>query len=59
MAWGRGGRAFGWGSYAYPPAAPSPETEKRFIEDELRGLKTEMEALERRLGELKEGNEKS
>jgi hypothetical protein len=70
MAWGRG-RGAGWsappaygygspyGSYGYygPPSYPNPDDERTFIEEELKDLKAHMQAMEKRLGELKEKKE--
>ena len=61
MAWGRG-RGAGWfapPAYGYatpyygPPRYANPEDERAFIEEELKDLKAHMEAMEKRLGELK------
>lgn len=59
MAWGRGG---GGRWYAppvyYGPSVPysqSPEQERTFIEDSIRGLKSQLEAMENRLSELSKG----
>ncbi len=61
MAWGRGGGArwyappaYGYGyETGYGPMYPAdPKQEKTFIEAQLKGIKTEMEAMEKRLSEL-------
>ena len=68
MAWGRGGwgggagwfapPAYGSPDYGYsPPQPPSPEMEKTFIEGQLKGIKAEMEAMEKRLSELASSKE--
>lgn len=70
MAWGRGGGArwyappvygysTGYGpgySQGYSPLyQQNPEQERAFIEDQLKGIKIEMEAMEKRLSEISKG----
>lgn len=58
MAWGRGRGA--WGGYGFrgaapvfsPPAPYTPEDEQTYLETELEGLKTHMEAIQKRLDQL-------
>ena len=68
MAWGRGwgsrwsappvyGYGSPYGGYYTPPRYPNPEDERVFIEEELKDLKAHMQAMEKRLGELKEKEE--
>jgi len=65
MAWGRGGGArwnappaYGPAYGYYPNYPPSPEQERGIIEGELVGLKAQMEAMEKRLSEISEGEDK-
>jgi len=67
MGWGRGFRHrwFWRGGYYYPPfayGAPaplSPEGEKAFLQDQLKALNEEMEAVRQRLESLEKGSEKA
>jgi len=67
MGWGRGFRHrwFWRGGYYYPPfayGAPaplSPEDEKAFLQDQLKALNEEMEAVRQRLESLEKGSEKA
>jgi hypothetical protein len=55
MAWGRGGGGRWYAPPVYGPGVPysqSPEHERSFIEDSIRGLKSQLEAMEKRLSEL-------
>ncbi|MFP4381994.1 MAG: DUF5320 domain-containing protein [Candidatus Sumerlaeia bacterium] len=62
---GRGGRGrgFGWGNgpggyggwgaaYAAPPAAPNPQDEKAFLQQEADALQGDLERIQQRLEEL-------
>jgi len=42
-----------WGGWGYYPYQPEPAQEKEMLTEELRVLKEEMEAIEKRLRELK------
>jgi hypothetical protein len=63
--WGRGygfrGAGAGWGVrggyYAPYPYTPSPEEEKRYLEDQKRWLEEELNYVNKRMSETKENKE--